>query len=64
MLKVVIRPSSVRLADYGCFFGGGASETRGCVGTQLWDTSSWSLWATSVSGLDWYDQPGLAAKFP
>jgi hypothetical protein len=33
--------------------GGGASWTRRCVRTQLWDTSSWSRWATSVleSGL-------------
>jgi hypothetical protein len=31
-------------------FGGGASETRFCAGTQLWNTSSWSCRSRSVSG--------------
>jgi hypothetical protein len=31
-------------------FGWGTSGTMGCVRTQLWDTSSWSHWATSVLG--------------
>jgi hypothetical protein len=29
--------------------GGGASWTRNSLGTQLWDISSWSRWATTVS---------------
>jgi hypothetical protein len=48
-------PSSMRLAELRQFLSWGRVET------QLWDTSSWSRWATSLD-LDYYEKPGLAAN--
>jgi hypothetical protein len=49
MLRVVMTPSSMRVVELRLCLWWGRIQTRACTGAQLWDTSSWSCRATSVS---------------